>query len=222
MANTISPTLYDIKPTALVPNSHKPVLHYKRFFTPDTASGKVSTTTVYDVMKQHDWDVQWVARYGYQQRSHYHPETHECMAVLSGPGLVRFGVADLVDDWKEHTYGTGFEDGSVLVEAEVGDVFVIPAGVSHKNYDPRAKDMESGFLTGGGHELDGDGGTEVVKDLQMPSTFVMIGSYPQGSGWTWAEGGDHVGRFEEVWNVKLPGQDPLFGDVGGIKDYWKA
>ena len=67
------------------------------------------------------------------------------MVVLSGPGTIRWGTTDLTDDPQKHTYGTPgthFEDGSVFLEVEAGDLFVIPAGVTHKSFDRRAKDLD--------------------------------------------------------------------------------
>lgn len=84
------------------------------------------------------WEPRWVTKYGTHQISHYHGTTHEVMAILSGPGAIRWGVADLDDDPHKHTYGGANEEGGLDMEVDVGDFFVIPARVTHKDYNPKA------------------------------------------------------------------------------------
>ncbi|KID89482.1 FAD-dependent pyridine nucleotide-disulfide oxidoreductase [Metarhizium guizhouense ARSEF 977] len=211
------PTVYQIRPTKLVPNSPKPLLHYKGYFN---KHGKPDAATIYDAFRGNGWDVQWVTRYGKYQRSHYHPETHEAMAVLSGPGIIRWGVADTDDDGDKHTYGTAHEEGALQTEANAGDVFVIPAGVAHKSFDPQAPEPDAQCLTGGYHGIDGENPREIVGRVPL-SGFTMMGAYPRGCSWSWAEGGDHLARFEAVWNVPLPTLDPVVGGEGGVGAHWK-
>lgn len=45
------------------------------------------------------------------------------MVVLSGSGVIRWGVADLSDDVKETTYGDAYEGGGVEMDINVGDIF---------------------------------------------------------------------------------------------------
>lgn len=125
------PTSYRLPPTRLIPNSRYPLLHYQKFF--DLRDGAVDILSVYDAFKGNDWDVQWVARYGQSQPSHYHPEAHEVMAVLTGPGTIRFGVGDTDADWHKNTYGDGWEESGLEVQANAGDVFIIPAGVAQSS-----------------------------------------------------------------------------------------
>ncbi|KAL4923315.1 uncharacterized protein BDV17DRAFT_296489 [Aspergillus undulatus] len=141
---------YDIKPTNLIPNSPKPLLLYRSCFVRD---GKIDATLAYDMFKKNGWDAQWLTMYGRYQRSHYHPATHEVMVVLSRPGRIRWGTADLSGDPKKHTYGTAgvdFEDGSLYVDVNAGDLFVIPAGCTHKSFDSTSATEEPTCLTGGG------------------------------------------------------------------------
>lgn len=209
---------YDVKPTNLIPNSPKPLLLYKGCCLRD---GKVDVTLAFDTLKQNGWTTQWVAQYGHYQRSHYHATAHEAMIVLSGPGKIRWGTADFGDDPEQHTYGTASEDGALYTDANVGDVFIVPAGVTHKSYDPNSTANDARGLTeGGNHGIQADDPRKVVGDLEV-SGFVMMGAYPHGVEWGWSEGGDHVGRYESVWNVKMPDLDPFFGANGGINDYWK-
>ncbi|KAJ4138646.1 hypothetical protein NW768_002497 [Fusarium equiseti] len=151
MSSLPEPILYNIKPTKLVPNSPKPLLLYKKAFVKD---GKVDRTAAFETFRSNNWDVQWLVRYGQHQRAHYHSQTHEAMIVVHGPGKIRWGVADLSDNWEDHTYGQAYEDGGIEVEVEVGDLFVIPAGVSHKSYDPDATSASFGCLTGDARKID--------------------------------------------------------------------
>ncbi|WXC67415.1 hypothetical protein SNK03_013210 [Fusarium graminearum] len=211
------PILYTIKPTKLVPNSPKPLLLYKNAFVKD---GKVDRTAAFDTFKANNWDVQWVVRYGRHQRAHYHSQTHEVMVVVSGPGRIRWGVADLSDDWEEHTYGQAYEDGGLEVEVEVGDLFVIPAGISHKPYDPNATEASFGCLTGDARAIASDNARIMVAEVPIEG-FCMMGAYPKGFSWTWDEGGDSADDFEAVWRVENAAADPYTGQNGGINKYWK-
>ncbi|KAL6885704.1 hypothetical protein GGI43DRAFT_418933 [Trichoderma evansii] len=213
------PMIYRINPTKLVPNSPNPLLHYKSYFS---NGGQVDAAHVYDTFQSNGWQVQWVSRYGKYQRSHYHPETHEVMVVLSGPGIIRWGVADTDDDWEKHTYGQAYEDGGLQIEANVGDVFVIPAGVAHKSFDPRTSTPDVQSLTGGGHGIEsGDQDPRDAVCFVPLSGFTMMGAYPQGFTWSWSEGGDHLAQFDVVRNVAKPERDPILGNVGGTSTLWK-
>ncbi|KAJ5741010.1 hypothetical protein N7493_000882 [Penicillium malachiteum] len=210
---------YDIKPTKLIPNSPRPLLLYKGCFL---RNGKVDLTLAFDIFKANGWDTQWVTTYGHYQRSHYHSTTHEAMVVVSGPGKIRWGTADFGGDPQEHTYGDSSEDGALYYDVNPGDIFVIPAGVAHKSYDPSAPSPDPISLTGGGaHKVASDDPRRFVKELDV-SGFTMMGAYPRGMSWEWSEGGAHVGRFESVWNVPTPDLDPFFGATGGINEYWNS
>lgn len=212
------PIAYNIKPTNLIPNSPKPLLLYKNCFFRD---GKIDPVLAYDTFKKNGWDPQWVTRYGRLQKSHYHGQAHEVMVVVSGPGAIRWGVADLDDDPEKHTYGGANEKAGLDMVANVGDVFVIPAGVSHKNYNPNTTMPESECLTGDAHHIESNDQRGLVGELPLVE-FTMLGAYPRGFTWTWAEGGEHAGRFDEVWNVATPELDPVVGDKGGITVYWNS
>ncbi|CAG7557540.1 unnamed protein product [Fusarium equiseti] len=215
MSSLPEPILYNIKPTKLVPNSPKPLLLYKKAFVKD---GQVDRTAAFDTFRSNNWDVQWLVRYGQHQRAHYHSQTHEAMIVVHGPGKIRWGVADLSDNWEDHTYGQAYEDGCIEVDVEVGDLFVIPAGISHKSYDPDATSASFGCLTGDARKIDSN-----IEVSEVPlEGFCMMGAYPQGFSWTWDEGGDSKGDFEAVWGVENADADPYTGKDGGIGRYWKT
>lgn len=215
---TPEPISYNIKPTKLIPNSPKPLLLYKGCFLLD--NGEIDLRMAYDTFTRNGWDVQWVNRYGHYQLSHYHPKTHEVMVVVSGPGTIRWGAADLDNDAEKHTYGDAYEQDCLQFDVDVGDVFVIPAGVAHKSFDVRSKDLDVVGLTGGsGHWVEAQDPRRAVGELRL-SGFMMMGAYPKGNGWSWGTGGDDLGDFEGVWNLPNPEADPVVGGQGGIGRYW--
>lgn len=210
------PTTYILPPTKLIPNSPKPLLHYKNAFVQD---GKIDLTHAYDTFVKNGWEVQWVTQYARCQRSHYHPSTHEAMVVVSGPGKIRWGVADIDEDEEKHTYGDAREEGGLLIDVDVGDLFVIPAGVAHKSYNPSSTNPRINSLAGQGRGIVSDDPRGLLKELQVQG-FCMMGAYPQGENWSWGDGGDSP-DYEAVWKVENPELDPFVGGNGGITKYWK-
>ncbi|KAJ0121187.1 fad-dependent pyridine nucleotide-disulfide oxidoreductase [Diaporthe amygdali] len=208
---------YRLPPTSRIPNSPFPLLHYPRFF-PSPSSR--SPTAVHDAFAANGWQVQWIFRYGPTQQSHYHSAAHECMAVLSGEATIRFGVAD-----DERAGGGDGDAGGIEVHARAGDVFVLPAGLAHKTFNPEPSDSTFKLLTpGDGHHHvseGGDGGSRAGLERVELSGFTMIGAYPVGAKWDFAVGGEHEGRYQEVWSVPRPERDPVLGaDPAGLTRLW--
>lgn len=216
---------YQIKPTALIPNSPYVLIHYPGLLLEATKGQDFNASVVYDIFRSNGWHSQWVARYGPTQGSHYHSGAHECMAVISGEGAtIRFGTADTADDMEENTHGKGFEDGAVYVEAGMGDVFVIPAGVAHKTYDPKPyAQVIKHMAPGNGHlTAEPEEARKALAAIDLNGDFMMIGAYPLGAEWDWAKGGDHKGRYEDVWAVPKPERDPVLGvSEEGLAGLWK-
>ncbi|ROW11320.1 hypothetical protein VMCG_01381 [Cytospora schulzeri] len=210
---------YNLPPTALIPNSPLPLLHYPNFLSSPSSR---DPTKVHEIFSHNGWQVQWIYRYGPTQQSHYHSAAHECMAVLSGEATIRFGAADEPGaDLEESTHGRGKEDGGVEVKARAGDVFVLPAGVAHKTFDTEPVADFQLLTPGDGHHV---AGKDVAKSLQGVelSGFTMMGAYPEGGRWDFAVGGEHKDRYEEVWNVPKPGRDPVLGlDPAGLTGLWE-
>ena len=209
---------YQLAPTALIPNSPYPLLHYPGLLAEktDCEAGKV-----YETFASNGWQTQWIFRYGPTQTSHYHSKAHECMAVLSGSATIRFGVADTDPDLEVSTHGSGKEDGGVEVHAQAGDVFIIPAGVSHKTFDTVPAGSFKLLTPGDGHGVEADDAREALSNIQL-SGFTMIGAYPRGSAWDFASGGEHVQDFEKIWTVPKPDRDPVLGvDSKGLCGLWR-
>jgi len=214
---------YHLAPTALMPNSPQPLLHYPGLLT---GTRECSAAKVHDLFARNGWTTQWIFRYGPTQDAHYHSSVHECMVVLSGSATIRFGVADTDhDDLQASTHGSAYEEGGVEISASAGDVFVLPAGTAHKTFDT-APPAEFTLLTPGeGHGIetkDGEGVREALEKIQLDG-FTMIGAYPKDGGeWDFAVGGEDVGKFERVWAVPKPELDPVIGKAGeGICGQWQ-
>lgn len=208
---------YLLAPTALIPNSPYPLIHYRGIISPDSDS---IANKFYDLLGKNGWKPHWIFRYGQTQKSHYHSAAHECMVVLTGHATIRFGVADTTEDMNENTYGRGREEGGVELEAQAGDVFVIPAGVAHKTYNAKP-DAEFRLLTpGGGHGLPDDA-KSTLDGIEL-SGFTMMGSYPKDGGdWDFAVGGEGAATYAKVWAVPPPKLDPVLGSSAeGLCKLW--
>ena len=80
----------------------------------------------------------------------------------------------------------------VCVELFRGDVIIIPAGVAHKN-------------------------------LSSSRDFLCIGAYPDGLSYdmNYGKDGERPQVLENIKNVPVPNNDPVFGDEGPLLEHWK-
>ncbi|KAK5106401.1 hypothetical protein LTS08_000520 [Lithohypha guttulata] len=207
---------YDLPPTPLMPNSKHALLHYPGIFA---APGECDAAKVYDLFLSNGWKTQWIFRYGPTQESHYHSEAHECMVVLTGSATIRFGVGDTSADLEESTHGSGREEGGVELQANAGDVFILPAGTAHKTHDTTPASFA--LLTpGSGHGIEADDPREALRKIHLDG-FTMMGAYPTEQNWDFAKGGEHVGEYERVWSVPKPECDPVLGKAEeGLVGQW--
>lgn len=211
---------YYLPPTALMPNSPRPLLHYPGFFTPQE---KGNVRRVHETFLSNGWETQWIYRYGQTQRSHYHSGTHECMAVLSGTATIRFGVADTSEDMEQNTFGAAREAGGMEIEAKAGDVFILPAGTAHKTYNTKPEALFTLLTPGDGHHIAGGDAVKALEETEEKlSGFTMIGAYPKGSGyWNSQKGGEDEGAYDKIWALPKPDGDPVLGDsVQGLLGLW--
>jgi uncharacterized protein YjlB len=79
----------------------------------------------------------------------------------------------------------------ITAEVKAGDVIVIPAGVGHRN-------------------------------LGLSGDFLVIGAYPRGQSWDLRTGepGERPQVLENIRNVPLPEEDPVFRDEGPLLEHW--
>lgn len=194
-----------------MPNSPHALIHYKQALK----NHDCNAVTVYDLFSSNGWDVKWVAQYGSSQPSHYHSTAHEAMAVLSGTATIRFGSGDILSEGVE----VDKEDGGIEIQADPGDIFVLPAGLAHKTFNP----IEGSSLHFFDPEKPAEIGTTKRETLARApiSGFTMIGAYPEGCSWNWANGGDDVGNFSRIWSLPRPPKDPVLGASDrGLRGLW--
>ncbi|KAK5100962.1 hypothetical protein LTR70_001000 [Exophiala xenobiotica] len=217
ISNEVVVKKYFLEPTALIPNSPQPLLHY-----PQLLKDKCNPAKIHQQFDENDWRTQWVFRYGPTQESHYHSRIHECMVVLSGKATIRFGVADTSDDLEESTYRGACEQGGVTIDAQAGDVFVIPAGVAHKTHNTSPGAAFALLTPGKGRGIEATNQKGALEKVNL-SGFTMMGAYPKNCGtWDFSVGGEDVGDFEATWSVPKPEKDPLLGAAEqGIRGQWK-
>ncbi|CAE7032418.1 hypothetical protein HRS9139_05376 [Pyrenophora teres f. teres] len=223
---------YTLPPTRLIPNSPLPLLHYPALLKPLVTTPDFTSTALLALYASNGWQTQWIARYGPDIQSHYHSITHEAMTVISGTGAtIRFGVADS-PSWEAGKLAPGErgdgEEGGVEIEAGVGDVFVVPAGVAHKTFAPRPETKEMAFwepprgIKEGGREK-GEERRRFFEGVEVKGEFMMMGAYPEGNLWDFKVGGEHEGREGVVWDVPVPGRDPVLGEsLEGLVGLWKG
>ncbi|KAJ4991218.1 FAD-dependent pyridine nucleotide-disulfide oxidoreductase [Stagonosporopsis vannaccii] len=234
MTSTPKPKVltYTLPPTKLIPNSPHVLIHYPGLLTSLVQNKSFSTTQIFDLFASNGWQSQWIARYGPNQNSHYHSGAHECMAVISGGrAQILFGVADSAEDRAQDLgLGTagrdineaGREDGGVLLDAEVGDVFILPAGVAHKTHNP-SPPTDGIVFHQPPDKRDEKGCREFFAGIPIEGEFMMMGAYPRGEEWDFRIGGEHEGRFGEVWGVEVPERDPVLGTSGeGLVGLWRT
>jgi uncharacterized protein YjlB len=80
------------------------------------------------------------------------------------------------------------------------------------------------MVSGDGHlpESDKEESRRRLAKVRVDGHFMMMGAYPVGSDWDWSVGGDHAGRFEEVWSVPRPERDPVLGvSEEGLCGLWR-
>lgn len=209
---------YLLKPTERIPNSPYPLLHYPGYFDADAGIAQAA----FDTFNSNGWQTQWIYRYGHTQAAHYHSTAHECMAVLSGHAIIRFGVADISPDLEENTEGLQHETGGVEVHVSAGDVFVIPAGVSHKTYGTEPKAEFALLSRGDGSSIEDANPRESVASTRLDG-FTMLGAYPTGSHWDFQTNGtEQKALWGRVWGIARPPSDPLLGDSAeGLCGLWQ-
>lgn len=128
------------------------------------------------------------------------------MTVLSGTATIRFGAGDTSDDLQESTYGQGREDAGIELEAEAGDVFVIPAGVAHKTFNTKPETEFKLLTPGKAQGIDAPDPKKALREIKLDG-FTMMGAYSNGE-WDFVKAG---GNYETSWSVPKPELDPVFG-----------
>lgn len=230
---------YYILPTALIPNSPRPLLHYKNVLPivgrDEEGFGRVDPVAGHALFRKNRWNVAWIYRYGATQYSHFHPTVHECMVVLSGRATIRFGAGDISEDLEENTHGNAWEKGDVVTPDDPRGAAVIPGGrpgvfvVPSGGVTLEAKAGDVFVIPAGvAHKTHntqpeapfklmspGGGHGFGLSDEEMPAALASIPL----SGFTmlgayistdW-DSAIRGGNFEASWAVPRPATDPVFG-----------
>ncbi len=121
---------------------------------------------------ENGWPAAW--RNGLYDVHHYHSTAHEVLGVYSG--------------WVKACFGG---PGGVIQTADVGDVIIIPAGVSHKNIEQSAN-----FRVVGAYP----------RGQQWNMKYGREGERPRVD--------------EQIRQVALPHTDPVFGKNGPLSIIW--
>lgn len=159
-----------LEPNGTVPNNpHCPLLVY-----PGAAGGSGGDLASHfeELFARNHWTGSW--RNGIYPMHHWHNSAHEVLGIYSGNVTVQFGG-----------------EGGIELEAGLGDVIVVPAGVAHKRIDARGHLGVVGAYAGG-----------LNPDLSTPG---------QATG----------GLARVIAAVPLPECDPVFGAGGPLFRYWR-
>ena len=151
-------------------NGSIPLLILTRVFLFD---GEGDAEVIERAFSENGWGGSW--RNGIYPFHHYHSTAHEVLGIYRGSVRVQFGGE------------TGPE-----IAARSGDVFVIPAGVAHKNL-------------WSSHDF------RVVGAYPSGQTWDM----------NYGKEGERPQSDRNIERVPLPESDPVYGERGILMNYWK-
>ena len=152
------------------PNNDKlPLILIQQAFDPQAQH---LVGTVEETFHVNAWGKSW--RNGIYSFHHYHSTAHEVLGIYAGRVKVQFGGPD-----------------GQTVTARIGDVIIIPAGVSHKNLD-----QSQDFLCVGAYPEGQSPDMQYGKSGERPQTDRNISYVPR------------------------PQSDPVFGRNGPLMEIW--
>ena len=163
------PTLHVFEPDGGIPNSRLPLAFWPGRLPSDARDGAAATA----LFRQNGWQGTWV--YTVFPFWHFHTRGHEALASVSGRARIGFGG-----------------DHGIVVDVEVGDFCVIPAGVGHRRLD-----SSPDFLMAGGYPPDQEGNIVRIGDL------------------------DEATIIREIAALALPETDPISGQSDGVVAAWR-
>jgi len=133
---------------------------------------EVRPATIEKTFRKNGWENSW--RNGLYAFHHYHSTAHEALGIYAGWVKTQFGGPE-----------------GKRITARVGDVIIVPAGVSHKNVD-QSPDFRVVGAYPGGQMWDMNYG----KSAERPDAD------------------------ENIKTVPLPATDPVFGKAGPLMQLW--
>ena len=159
-----------ILPNKFAPNNPRyPLLIY---LTAVAVQGSDPAASFEVLFKQHNWVNTW--RNGIMAMHHFHTAAHEALGIYSGEVTIKFGG----------------EQGITVIDS-VGDVIVVPAGVSHKKIASKGTLGVVGAYPAG----------QEADICMAPLTNVDS-------------------ALQRVNEVSLPAQDPVHGQYGPLLEHW--
>jgi uncharacterized protein YjlB len=135
--------------------------------------GDAAAAAFEQMFEANGWTGCW--RNGIFDFHHFHSTAHEVLGIYAGAASVQFGGPD-----------------GIVIEAETGDVIVVPAGVGHKKLNARGK-----FGVVGAYPI------AQSPDICEPGV------------------GDTAHYGANVATVSIPARDPVSGESGPIVDIWR-
>lgn len=154
-----------------VPNSPLPVLVYHRVIPPDAVD---NADYLEHLFSANGWPPQW--RYGVYTFTHFHSNTPEALGVFSGSAKLQLGG----------------EKGEII-QVNVGDVLLLPAGVGHKQIS-----ADDNFMMVGAYP------PNTTADLCHDEPAKL------------------AARIKAVAKVPLPESDPVTGHSEGSMLLWHS
>ncbi|KZF26120.1 hypothetical protein L228DRAFT_242531 [Xylona heveae TC161] len=178
----VEPEIYYVAPTPTSPNSVFPLLVYRNVLK------HTAPEDILDTIEPNGWKKggQWTT----YKIPHYHTTVHETYGIIRGSSTYSMGKTDFDPEFNEQ----GQENGLKL-HVSVGDVFVVPAGVSHCSLDSEG-DYE--FI-----------GLYSPEDKQFD---MNMGKAPPERTKILAE---------KCENLPIPDSDPIYGKSGPLPRIWK-
>ncbi|MFA9461902.1 hypothetical protein [Thiohalorhabdus methylotrophus] len=147
-------------------NPALPLLVYRSAFAAGDPDG------IERVFATNGWPPAW--RFGVFGYHHYHGTAHEVLGCFTGSARIQFGGPE----------------GPAL-EAEAGDVVILPAGTAHKCLEAR-----DGFRCVGAYPT----GQDPDMNTGRP--------------------GEHEAALERIAGVPVPAADPAYGEGGPMRSQW--
>ena len=151
-------------------NETLPLVLMQQVFDPTSRN---MVRTIEEKIHENGWGGSW--RNGIYSFHHYHSTAHEVLGLYAGNVKVRFGGPD-----------------GQAVQAEAGDVIIIPAGVSHKNL-------------------------EQSSDFHCVGAY-PAGQFPD---MRYGKSGERPDVDKNISSVPLPEMDPVFGKNGPLTEIWQ-
>ncbi|RDW83505.1 putative cupin protein [Coleophoma crateriformis] len=185
----VEPELHYVHPTPHSPNSKLPIIVYRGALQDTSAESILSTIEPNAWLKGGQWKTYKIP--------HFHSNTHECYGIIKGSSTYLLGKSPIDPD----TYENGEPIGFVL-HVKVGDVFVLPAGITHRSLDSEG-DYEFIGLYPGAATPEGNG--EPRFDMHWGKESV----------------GETKRLAQQVEAVSIPDRDPLYGLGGPLPQIWR-